>query len=172
MSTPKTQIRLSQLTGSFGLSSGQINDHVNSGAAVASGSIDVDSLDGALSYMAAAIKRIHGHDTSFSSAAEGTFHTDILPSSSGAQDLGSTGAEFGDVFIADTKALKLGSAQEHTIADTSSGLEIDSSQAIAIESSGGAISLGGDAVAQAINIGSGAAARTITVGNAASTAVN
>jgi hypothetical protein len=39
------------------------------------------------------------------------------------------------------------------------------SGALTIDSSGGAISIGGDADAQAINIGTGAAARTITFGN-------
>lgn len=48
-------------------------------------------------------------------------------------------------------------------------VEIDATGTIAIESSGGAISIGADAVAQNVNIGTGAAARTITVGNALST---
>ena len=47
-------------------------------------------------------------------------------------------------------------------------LEIDASAAIAIESSGGAISIGADAVAQAINIGT-AGARTVKIGNTAAT---
>jgi len=52
-----------------------------------------------------------------------------------------------------------------------STIEIDATGAIAIESSGGAISIGADAVAQNINIGTGAAARTIVVGNGSSTEV-
>ncbi len=44
-------------------------------------------------------------------------------------------------------------------------LDIDATGALQINSSGGAIGIGNDAVAQAINIGTGAAARTITVGN-------
>tara|TARA_B100001123_G_scaffold437566_1_gene570022 strand:- start:317 stop:2659 length:2343 start_codon:yes stop_codon:yes gene_type:complete len=48
---------------------------------------------------------------------------------------------------------------------TAGGIQVDSSGAIAIESSGGTISIGADAVAQAISVGTGAAARTITMGN-------
>ena len=44
---------------------------------------------------------------------------------------------------------------------------------MSLNSSGGAINVGNDAVAQAINVGTGAAARTITVGNdTGATAVN
>jgi len=45
-------------------------------------------------------------------------------------------------------------------------LDIDATGALQINSSGGAISMGNDAVSQSINIGTGAAARTITIGNA------
>jgi len=64
-------------------------------------------------------------------------------------------------------ALTLSSAGLLDVDATS--IEIDSSGAIAIESSGGAISIGADAVAQNINIGTGAAARTIVLGSASST---
>lgn len=50
-------------------------------------------------------------------------------------------------------------------------VEIDGSGAVAVESSGGAISVGADAVAQAVNIATGAAARVISIGNAASTSL-
>ncbi len=52
-----------------------------------------------------------------------------------------------------------------TGAISSTTLDIDATGALQINSSGGAISIGNDAVAQAINIGTGSAARTITVGN-------
>lgn len=52
------------------------------------------------------------------------------------------------------------------LADTT--VEIDAGTALTIESAGGAISIGADAVAQAVNIATGAAARVITIGNAAS----
>lgn len=50
-------------------------------------------------------------------------------------------------------------------------LDLDGSGAVSLESSGGAINVGADAVAQAVNIGTGAAARAITIGNAASASV-
>ena len=53
----------------------------------------------------------------------------------------------------------------------STGLDIDATGQVSINSSGGAINLGDDVVVQNINIGSGASARTIQVGNAASAAV-
>jgi len=48
-------------------------------------------------------------------------------------------------------------------------IDIDAGAALSLNSSGGAINVGDDAVAQAINIGTGAAARTISIGNATST---
>jgi hypothetical protein len=44
-------------------------------------------------------------------------------------------------------------------------IDVQASTAVSIDSSGGAISVGGDANAFAINIGTGAAARSITIGN-------
>lgn len=45
------------------------------------------------------------------------------------------------------------------------GIDIDASGAVSINSSGAAINVGNDAVAQAVNVGTGAAARTVTVGS-------
>ena len=56
--------------------------------------------------------------------------------------------------------------------DTSSTFDVNATGALSLNSSGGAINLGDDAVTGAINIGSGASARTITVGNDASTKVD
>lgn len=44
-----------------------------------------------------------------------TANTSILPDASGGADIGSTSAEFGDVFIADDKFIKFGSDQDVTI---------------------------------------------------------
>ena len=44
-------------------------------------------------------------------------------------------------------------------------IDLDSVGALSLNSSGGAINIGNDAVAQAINIGTGAAARTLIIGN-------
>jgi hypothetical protein len=50
-------------------------------------------------------------------------------------------------------------------ADTT--VDIDSSTALSINASAGAINIGNDAIAQAINLGTGAAARTISIGTGA-----
>ena len=52
--------------------------------------------------------------------------------------------------------------------DGAGTIAIDALLALTVESAGGAISVGADAVAQAVNIATGAAARVITIGNAAS----
>ena len=44
-----------------------------------------------------------------------TVGTAVLPDASGGADIGSTSAEFGDVFIADDKAIKFGSDQDASI---------------------------------------------------------
>ena len=44
-----------------------------------------------------------------------TANTSIIPDAVGGADLGSTSAEFGDVFIADDKAIKFGNDQDATI---------------------------------------------------------
>jgi len=68
----RTQIRLPQITGSLGTGGAQINDQINSGNSVATGSVGNGNLAETLSYMAAAIKRIHGAD-SFTESAAGAF---------------------------------------------------------------------------------------------------
>ena len=47
--------------------------------------------------------------------ADLTIGTALLPDASGGADIGSTSAEFGDVFIADDKAIKFGNDQDATI---------------------------------------------------------
>ena len=44
-------------------------------------------------------------------------------------------------------------------------IDVDATGALSLNSSGGAINIGNDAVAQPVNVGTGAAARTVTVGN-------
>ena len=73
----------------------------------------------------------------------------------GAVDLGSGGA--------DLSAFSVGTATM-AVAATST-VDVQAAGAVTIDSTGGAISIGGDADAQNINVGTGAAARTITVGN-------
>ena len=67
----RTQLRLQQVSGSFGVGSGQINDQIIT-AAAATGSINSSDLASVLSHMAASIKKIHGAD-SFTESAPGVF---------------------------------------------------------------------------------------------------
>jgi len=63
--------------------------------------------------------------------------------------------------------LSLGTTTSGMVDVTSAGvLNLDSAADLSVNSSGGAINIGDDAVSQALNIGTGAAARTITMGNA------
>jgi hypothetical protein len=70
--------------------------------------------------------------------------------------------------------LSLGTTTSGAVDVTSAGLiDIDGAGVVSVNSSGGAINIGDDAVAQAINVGTGAAARTISIGNVTgATAVN
>lgn len=70
------------------------------------------------------------------------------------------------VLIGGTSGISLASTSTGDITIASSDqLLLDSAGVLELNSSGGVISIGNDAVAQNINIGTGAAARTITVGN-------
>ena len=70
-------------------------------------------------------------------------------------------------------AVTITSGTGDIIASSTDAVTIDAAGVLELNSSGGAISIGNDAVAQSINIGSGAAARTITIGNSTgATAVN
>ena len=67
----KTQLRLSQLTGSIGSGTGQINDSTSASATPV-----LNDLSGVLSHMASSIKRIHGGST-FAEQAAGIFAQNI-----------------------------------------------------------------------------------------------
>ena len=65
-----------------------------------------------------------------------------------------------------TSALTLRAGTGATTHTAGGIYDVNAAGAITIDSSGGTIGIGADAVAQAINVGTGAAARTITIGNA------
>ena len=82
----RTQLRLSQITGSFGTTAngrlhGAIHDYLT---AAASGSIVASDLSGSLSHIASSIKRIHGF-SSFTQNAPG-----VLTGSAAVIDYGGT----------------------------------------------------------------------------------
>ena len=151
------------------------------------------TIGGALNVSADSVINQNLATTSTTAAFETlTLKTSLLPDATGGiPDIGSTTAEFGDIFIGDAKSLKLGADQDVTIThDNDDGLDItaagsidlvatadhitaaaggnlllDAAGVLELNSSAGAISIGNDDVEQNISIGTGAAARTITVGN-------
>ena len=115
----RTQLRVQQLTGS-------IIDIAYSGSvssAAQPAAITDAHLGSLLGEMAGAIGRISGKAgtgaSAFTNNAAGTFYHTLKSDSAGNVDLGSTtdADKFGDIFIADGKALKLGNAEEHSIND-------------------------------------------------------
>lgn len=99
----RTQLRLGQITGSFGTSS--INDQI---AAAATGSIATTDLQGVLSHLAGAIKRIHGSD-SFSEASAGVFNQNLqIAGTTPKLTIGDAGAE-------DTLLVYDGNAQDYYV---------------------------------------------------------
>jgi hypothetical protein len=83
--------------------------------------------------------------------------------STGAVTIGNSAA--GAIGIDTAAGFSINADTASTISVTAGTLDIDSSGILSINSSGGVINVGDDAVAQNINVGTGAAARTITVGN-------
>ena len=101
-----TQLRLAQVTGSFGTSG--INDQIG---AAATGSIATTDLQGVLSHLAGAIKRIHGED-SFSQNAAGEFAVTLQPSSNDGGALGGISNNWSDLYLADGAVINLGDDQD------------------------------------------------------------
>ena len=102
----RTQLRLGQITGSFG--TGAINDQI---AAAATGSIATTDLQGVLSHLAGAIKRIHGED-SFSQNAAGEFAVTLQPSTDDGAALGGASNNWSDLYLADGAVINLGDDQD------------------------------------------------------------
>ena len=163
-----TQIRLSQITGSFGNSylAGEINDGgdkfdiENKGVLSA---IKNQDLSGSLSYLATAIRRIHGGGA-FSNQAVGTFSTAIVPDSAAGRDVGTTSAEWGDFYAGAGKKMYFGADQNGIIGDNGSG-------AMMISTTSDDLIIGNDGHTGFIQIGNANAAKTITIGHAASAEV-
>lgn len=81
----RSQFRLPAITASFGTSLGSINDSLTNKASLAE--INVSDLSGSLSYMASAIRRIHG-GSDFSNQTSGEFTLDVIPSVTNTYSLG------------------------------------------------------------------------------------
>ena len=91
----KTQIRTTQISGSFGTQTGKINDQLGLSA---TGSINAADLTDTLSNIVSSIKRIHGA-SSFSESGPGTFHQTLLPGADDQYDLGSAAAAWQDLHL-------------------------------------------------------------------------
>jgi len=176
-----TQIRLQQITGSFGAGSGHIIDSRSaqagalSSTAASGQSLASNDLTGILSEVVSSIKRVHGA-ASFMASAAGVFAHNIVPSSAGGSDIGSTSAEWGDVFLGDSKSLKLGLDQDVTLthSSTSDGtltaggalglqgatLDIDATGGAANIDATGAIAIGGT---NSTGVTIGRAGQTVTL---------
>ena len=131
-----SQLRLAQLSGSFGISAGQMNDLLAPLARAAhSGSQQGLSLADHLSHVVSSLKRIHGA-SEFSTAAAGEFTHTITPASADGAALGSAAKEWSDLFLADGGVINLGADQDVTlthVADT--GVLLNSTRQIQFGSS-------------------------------------
>ena len=110
-----SQLRLAQISGSFGSSAGQMNDLLHPLARAAhSGSGQGLSLADHLSHVVSSLKRIHGA-SEFSTAEAGEFTHTITPASADGAALGSAAKEWSDLFLADAGVINLGSDQDVTL---------------------------------------------------------
>lgn len=77
-------------------------------------------------------------------------------------------ATAGAITVSSNSTIAIGNAEVNsmTINGGAGALDLDTAGALSINSSGGVINMGDDAVAQAINIGTAGSGRTITIGNA------
>lgn len=131
-----SQIRLEQLTGSFGNAStknspGFIRTDSTPKILAAVGAVD---LSGSLSAIASALGRIHGKASgeAFNNEA-GTFYVDIVPDSTSV-DLGTTAKRFGDAFFADDSELLFGAGDDVIFAhDNGTGMDVTSAGAFDIQ---------------------------------------
>jgi hypothetical protein len=164
----RTQLRLGQLTGSFG--TGAINDQI---AAAATGSIAVTDLEGVLSHLAGAIKRIHGED-SFSQNAAGEFAVTLQPSTDDGAALGGASNNWSDLYLADGAVINLGDDQDVTlthVADTgvllngASQIQLRDSAIFLNSSADGTLDIEADTQ---INLGTDNSGVAITIGHTVS----
>jgi len=126
-----SQLRLAQISGSFGTSAGQMNDLLGPYAKAAhSGSEAGLSLADHLSHVVSAVKRIHGA-SEFSTAATGSFTTSIFPATSDGAALGAKDKEWSDLYLADGAVISLGDDDDTTLTHTDgSGIAINSTNKI------------------------------------------
>jgi len=118
----RTKIRVSQVTGSFGTATGQINDQI---AGVATGSISSSDLSSVLSHLAASIKRIHGA-SSFTEGTAGIFKQSLTVTGSITSTTGLSGS-----------LTKLADGTSYLIAGSNVTITSASNGAVTISAAGG-----------------------------------
>ena len=172
----KTQLRLNQITGSaVDIKPSALVKGVNAASLVAG------DISGSLEYIAQAITNVHGL-VEFGAQTPGAFnHPRFMITGSLIDFNQSAGvAATGSLILEGSTGVQLkeNNVTIFSIADNrnvaiqnAAAVNIDGSGAIAIESSGGTISVGADDVNQAINIGT-EGTRTITIGEAANSTLN
>jgi hypothetical protein len=187
----RTQMRLGQITGSFGTTAdgqeaGAIRDDLDS---LASGSINTTSLSGSLSYMASAIRRIAGGDDfsvndrgNFGGSLQDAYNFHVTGSSFSANQAYTVKSDAGDLTIESIAGLlTLSGSKGVTIATTAEtagqDISIDSSQSVLIDGaeavddaiklnasvSGGGIEILGTDVDSIITIGNASKATYVKV---------
>lgn len=149
LGTDPASINVHSDVGGLTLTSGLASaDAININASDAAGGIDIDA----------------GTNGVITTIVNGPF---TLATGTGNVGLGSDAADH-DISIGSTVGTSTFLAQSGTgsMTYTAGGIfDVNAAGAVTIDSSGGTISIGNDAVAQNMNFGTGAAARVITIGN-------
>ena len=123
----RTQLRLSQVTGSFAVQ-GDGKSIITTEPASTVASLALNDLSGSLSVIASAIGRIHGRSAGEAfNNDEGTFYTNVLPNNNNSLDLGSAANNF-----ANARVQAVQSAAALDIDATSGALSLDGSAGINI----------------------------------------
>ena len=145
----RTQIRLGQVTGSYGTGNGQVNDQL---AAQATGSVSANDMSAVMSNIASAVKRIHG-GLDFNGTTAGHFNQNLhitgslvdfnqaaaLETRAGALTLdGKAGV---DLKESGTSILNIDTNRNVTVANAAA-IDIDGSGAVSIDSSAGSVTVG------------------------------
>lgn len=145
----RTQIRLGQVTGSYGTGNGQVNDQL---AAQATGSVSANDMSAVMSNIASAVKRIHG-GLDFNGTTAGHFNQNLhitgslvdfsqaaaIETAAGGLTLdGKTGV---DLKESGTSILTIADNRNLTIANAAI-IDIDGSGAVSIDSSAGSVTVG------------------------------
>ena len=116
----RTQLRLGQITGSFGDVEGGIVDNLafDSNASIEDIGLTSGSMVGVMSEIASAIKRINGAAT-FAGATAGEFGHAIVPDSDLGQDLGTSSVHWGTLHVGQVDATGItGSLRDTSISNT------------------------------------------------------